>query len=122
MRLCICVKDYIKFPIAFLPYHRRVEHAFQLKPQLDQPGNNLLVTASRCASSLTTPPRPTWPLPTSNCGFTKDDDAGYRASERRKAHQCQRNKRHIDDGQINRLREPLSVNIPNVGPLEQDNA
>ena len=96
--------------------HRPAGQAVRARPRTSAQ------TASCSAGSRTTPPLPTCPLPTSNCGLISATSRGLRPRQRqrRRQHQPQRDEARIADDEIDRLGNLGRRQVPRIGPLEHD--
>ena len=109
------------------PSGREWRRAFadHVEPELDGATSRTLVTAAACRDgSRTTPPLPTLPLPTSNCGLTRAtmSPPGSSGAATTGQHQAQRDERHVDHGEVRPCRQRRGVEAAHVGALEQCHA
>ena len=80
--------------------------------------------ARRFASSRTTPPLPTSPLPTSNCGFTRRSASPPGPEDRLhgREHEPERDEREVAGDEVHPLAERRRVEEPRVLALAHDDA
>ena len=78
------------------------------------------IDCSCSALSRTTPPLPTWPFSTSNCGFDEGQNRTFRGDKlhHRRQKQRLRDKRRIAGCQVGHIGKLLGQKMPRVLPVE----
>ena len=85
-----------------------------------EPGADARADRSCTAGSRTTPPLPTSPRPTSNCGLISATSAGARRGQRqrRRQHRFEADEAGVADHEVDRLRDLGARQVARVGLLQ----